>query len=98
MAIQSKFGVQSLSFKFWIKSICRFAAQCPERTVDKRLVGSGAMYAFPKITLPAKAIDAANRANKPADTFYALNLLDETGICGAKASLPTLLPQVLPRP
>jgi alanine transaminase len=41
----------------------------------------GAMYAFPKISLPAKAIEAAAAVNKSADTFYALQLLDETGIC-----------------
>jgi alanine transaminase len=41
----------------------------------------GALYAFPQIKFPAKAIDAAKEAGKPADTFYALQLLDATGIC-----------------
>ena len=40
----------------------------------------GAMYAFPQITLPAKAIAAAEAAGKVPDTFYALALLEETGI------------------
>jgi len=40
----------------------------------------GAMYAFPSITLPPKAIAAAEAAGKVPDTFYALNLLEATGI------------------
>lgn len=40
----------------------------------------GAMYAFPQITLPPKAIAAAEVAGKVPDTFYALALLEETGI------------------
>ena len=32
----------------------------------------GSMYAFPKVTLPAKAQAAAAEAGKAADTFYAL--------------------------
>ena len=40
----------------------------------------GAMYAFPQITLLQKAIDAAKAAGKVPDTFYALALLEETGI------------------
>lgn len=41
----------------------------------------GAMYAFPQIKLPQKAIDAADKAGKPADVFYAFELLERTGIC-----------------
>merc|ERR1711924_500369 len=40
----------------------------------------GAMYAFPQISLPAKAVAAAEAAGKMPDTFYALALLEETGI------------------
>jgi len=40
----------------------------------------GAMYAFPQITLPPKAIAAAEAAGKVPDTYYALALLEETGI------------------
>lgn len=40
----------------------------------------GAMYAFPHITLPQKAVEAAAAAGKPADTFYCLKLLEATGI------------------
>uniref|UniRef100_A0A2H1WAX2 alanine transaminase n=1 Tax=Spodoptera frugiperda TaxID=7108 RepID=A0A2H1WAX2_SPOFR len=41
----------------------------------------GAMYAFPRIQLPPKAIEAAAAANKLPDVFYAFKLLEETGIC-----------------
>ncbi|XP_039755314.1 alanine aminotransferase 1-like [Pararge aegeria] len=44
-------------------------------------VVQGAMYAFPNITLPPKAIDAAKKAGKAPDVFYAFKLLEETGIC-----------------
>jgi len=41
----------------------------------------GAMYAFPQVTLPEKALAAAKEAGQPADVFYAFNLLESTGIC-----------------
>jgi alanine transaminase len=41
----------------------------------------GALYLFPRITLSAKAIAEAEKAGKQPDAFYALQLLDETGIC-----------------
>ena len=41
----------------------------------------GAMYLFPKLTLPTKAIEAAKEAGKNPDDFYCLGLLDATGIC-----------------
>ncbi|KAJ7653031.1 alanine aminotransferase [Mycena rosella] len=41
----------------------------------------GALYLFPKIELSAKAVEAARAAGKEPDAFYALALLDETGIC-----------------
>ena len=41
----------------------------------------GAMYAFPQLHLPAKAVEAAKNAGQPADVFYAFNLLENTGIC-----------------
>jgi alanine transaminase len=41
----------------------------------------GAMYAFPQIKLPPKAIEAAKSKNKAADVFYAFELLENTGIC-----------------
>ncbi|ENN78579.1 alanine aminotransferase 1 [Dendroctonus ponderosae] len=41
----------------------------------------GAMYAFPQITLPAKAIEAAKKEGKQPDVFYAFELLENTGIC-----------------
>ncbi|XP_026734187.1 alanine aminotransferase 1-like isoform X3 [Trichoplusia ni] len=44
-------------------------------------VVQGAMYAFPRIELSPKAIEAAKKANRPPDVFYAYKLLEETGIC-----------------
>lgn len=40
----------------------------------------GAMYSFPQLRLPAKALAAAKAAGKPADVFYCLKLLEATGI------------------
>ncbi|KAL0581682.1 alanine transaminase [Marasmius crinis-equi] len=41
----------------------------------------GALYLYPQISLSDKAIEAAKEAGKQPDTFYALALLDKTGIC-----------------
>ncbi|KAJ3728530.1 pyridoxal phosphate-dependent transferase [Lentinula raphanica] len=41
----------------------------------------GALYLYPKITLSDKAIAEAEKHGKQPDAFYALQLLDETGIC-----------------
>jgi alanine transaminase len=46
----------------------------------------GAMYAFPSVTLPPKAIEYADQHDTSPDTVYALSLLDETGICVVPAS------------
>lgn len=40
----------------------------------------GAMYSFPQICLPPKAIEAAKKAGKHPDVFYCLKLLEATGI------------------
>jgi hypothetical protein len=39
----------------------------------------GAMYAFPRITLPVAAVAAARAKGKSPDVFYCLELLEETG-------------------
>lgn len=41
----------------------------------------GAMYSFPQITLPPKAIEAAKTNGQKPDAFYCFTLLEETGIC-----------------
>jgi alanine transaminase len=41
----------------------------------------GALYLFPQIKLSAKAQAAAQAEGKEVDAFYALRLLDSTGIC-----------------
>ncbi|KAK3609584.1 hypothetical protein CHS0354_038582 [Potamilus streckersoni] len=46
----------------------------------------GAMYAFPRIYLPDKAIVAARKLNQTPDFFYCSQLLEETGICTVPGS------------
>ncbi|KAK3592195.1 hypothetical protein CHS0354_010433 [Potamilus streckersoni] len=46
----------------------------------------GAMYAFPRIYLPDKAIIAARNMNQTPDFFYCSHLLEETGICTVPGS------------
>ncbi|KAI8125371.1 hypothetical protein FF38_05334 [Lucilia cuprina] len=41
----------------------------------------GAMYVFPQIEIPPKAIEIAKSKNLTPDTFYASELLESTGIC-----------------
>eukprot|EP01027_Heterolobosea_sp_BB2_P022498 GEZU01033141.1.p1 GENE.GEZU01033141.1~~GEZU01033141.1.p1 ORF type:complete len:499 (-),score=198.56 GEZU01033141.1:69-1565(-) len=41
----------------------------------------GAMYAFPMITLPPKAIAEAQKQGIQPDLFYAMKLLEATGVC-----------------
>ncbi|XP_015279064.1 PREDICTED: alanine aminotransferase 1 isoform X2 [Gekko japonicus] len=41
----------------------------------------GAMYAFPRIQLPPRAVEAAKAQGKAPDMFFCLQLLEETGIC-----------------
>lgn len=42
---------------------------------------SGAMYAFPNLTIPQKAVDTAKSKGVAPDAMYALELLENTGIC-----------------
>ncbi|KAF7719683.1 Alanine transaminase [Penicillium ucsense] len=46
----------------------------------------GAMYLFPTIHLPAKAIEAAEAEGRAADEFYCLKMLDATGVCAVPGS------------
>jgi alanine transaminase len=46
----------------------------------------GSMYCFPSIELPNAALEEAKRQNMDPDTFYALSLLESTGICVVPAS------------
>ncbi|XP_052416637.1 alanine aminotransferase 2 [Carassius gibelio] len=41
----------------------------------------GAMYAFPRIFIPPKAVEEAKALGMQPDMFYCLRLLEETGIC-----------------
>ncbi|KAI6171500.1 Alanine transaminase [Aphelenchoides bicaudatus] len=42
---------------------------------------TGAMYAFPHICLPKKAVEKAKSLNVAPDFFYVKQLLEQTGIC-----------------
>ncbi|KAJ3323993.1 hypothetical protein HDV06_000969 [Boothiomyces sp. JEL0866] len=41
----------------------------------------GAMYLFPKINLPEKAVQKAKELKYPPDEYYCLELLENTGVC-----------------
>jgi len=41
----------------------------------------GALYLFPKITLSEKAIEEAKKKGMEPDAYYAMGLLEKTGIC-----------------
>jgi len=41
----------------------------------------GALYCYPQMRLPNKAVEAAKAKGYAADVMYCLELLDETGIC-----------------
>lgn len=41
----------------------------------------GAMYCFPRITIPEKAINEAKKQNMSPDSLYCYELLENTGIC-----------------
>ncbi|XP_046396155.1 alanine aminotransferase 2 isoform X2 [Ischnura elegans] len=65
----------------------------------------GAMYAFPKIDIPEKAIEKAKALGQTPDTFYAFQLLESTGICivpgsgfGQKAGTYHFRTTILPQP
>jgi alanine transaminase len=44
-------------------------------------VVQGAMYAFPRLHLPAKAVAKAKQMGQAPDVYYAFQLLENTGIC-----------------
>uniref|UniRef100_A0AAX7VRB8 Alanine aminotransferase 1 n=1 Tax=Astatotilapia calliptera TaxID=8154 RepID=A0AAX7VRB8_ASTCA len=41
----------------------------------------GAMYSFPRITIPEKAVKEATETGQQPDMFYCMKMLEETGIC-----------------
>ncbi|KAG7237004.1 hypothetical protein INR49_032935 [Caranx melampygus] len=50
----------------------------------------GAMYTFPRITLPQKAIDKAKEEGQVPDMFYCMKLLEEEGILLPLTHVPPL--------
>jgi aspartate/methionine/tyrosine aminotransferase len=59
--------------------MCTTRAECRLEGVSCN-PSEAALYAFPQITLPAAAVAAAEAAGKAADTYYCLELLNQTGI------------------
>ncbi|XP_012738050.2 alanine aminotransferase 2-like isoform X1 [Fundulus heteroclitus] len=41
----------------------------------------GAMYSFPRLTIPEKALQEAKELGQLPDMFYCMKMLEETGIC-----------------
>ncbi|VDL70102.1 unnamed protein product [Nippostrongylus brasiliensis] len=41
----------------------------------------GAMYAFPRLELPPRAIEKARSLGQEPDFFYAMQLLESSGVC-----------------
>lgn len=85
------------SYPLWKKETDAIHAALAERTrtMVAKLDGlpgmavqstPGALYLYPRIDLPQKAVDAAHKVGKKPDTFYALALLDATGICAVSGS------------
>ncbi|KAK9502584.1 hypothetical protein O3M35_011332 [Rhynocoris fuscipes] len=65
----------------------------------------GAMYAFPQLELPKKAIEKAKSVGQAPDVFYAFQLLEQTGICvvpgtgfGQKPGTHHFRTTILPQP
>ncbi|KIO11279.1 hypothetical protein M404DRAFT_994955 [Pisolithus tinctorius Marx 270] len=80
------------SYPLWKEETDRIHKALAERTATmsarlNKLPGvscvdsPGALYLYPRIEIPEKAIAAAKAAGKEPDAFYALALLDATGIC-----------------
>ena len=80
------------SYELWKKETDGLHAALASRTQTmasrlNRLPGvscvdsPGALYLFPQIKLSPEAVEAAKAAGKVPDAFYALSLLDNTGIC-----------------
>ncbi|KZC08802.1 PREDICTED: alanine aminotransferase 1 [Dufourea novaeangliae] len=81
-----------LSYKLFVKEkedTLRSLAERSQLVVDtlnsipgfKVNPAMGAMYVFPRIDLPKKAIQAAEADGQHPDVFYAFKLLETTGIC-----------------
>jgi alanine transaminase len=69
-----------------LSSLQRRASKLAKALNDPTLEGlsctevQGAMYAFPQVTLPPKAIQEAKKEGQQPDTFYCIKLLEATGI------------------
>ncbi|CAF5030963.1 unnamed protein product, partial [Rotaria sp. Silwood1] len=52
-----------------------------KKYLSLEVVFFSAMYAFPRIAIPTRAIEYAKSKNMDPDTFYCLQLVEKTGIC-----------------
>ncbi|PIO69683.1 aminotransferase, class I/II [Teladorsagia circumcincta] len=80
------------SYDLWLKEKTAVLNSLKERaTLVKEAYGSidgilcnevqGAMYAFPQLLLPPRAVEKARSLNMEPDFFYAMQLLEATGVC-----------------
>ncbi|KAK6048370.1 aminotransferase, class I/II [Cooperia oncophora] len=80
------------SYDLWLKEKTAVLNSLKERAkLVKEAYGSidgilcnevqGAMYAFPQLLLPPRAIEKARSLNMEPDFFYAMQLLEATGVC-----------------
>ncbi|XP_035208105.1 alanine aminotransferase 2-like isoform X1 [Stegodyphus dumicola] len=53
---------------------------------------TGSTFVFPKIYIPEKAVIEAKAKGQTPDTFYAMQLLEETGICSVPGALYGQIP------
>lgn len=76
--IHLKNGVSKVQFLFVDVQTLEEAFNGLEGVTCNR--AEGAMYLFPRLELPKKAIEAAKAVNAAPDAFYARRLLNATGI------------------
>ncbi|WFD34700.1 alanine transaminase [Malassezia cuniculi] len=80
------------SYELWRKESSKILDTMKQRSEDMaasfgKLPGltiepaMGAMYLYPKIHIPHKAVEHAKENGRKVDEFYCLELLDATGIC-----------------
>lgn len=81
---EASFSVYQLERDTILKSLKKRAANVTQKLNELDGVScnksDGAMYAFPRITIPTKACEAAAKDDVAPDAFYCMELLKNTGI------------------
>ena len=85
-SLLSEGGTEALTFPALAERTGVMAARLNKLPGVSCVDSPGALYLYPRIYLSEKAKQAAKAAGKAPDTFYALALLDETGICVVSGS------------